>query len=262
MSVRLRLAFGPLTYVVEGPDGLAVPAWCEAHRTDREGPARRVEVSLAEALPAPEGDGSFGDVGFVATHGAEGHRVVVERSRGARWGAALAALLGHDAPGEGAVVIHGAAVRVEGGVALLLAPCGTGKTTFARAAGSRSFAHNAVIARCDEAGALWVWSLPFAGDPHPELDAQGVAALRVVAQLRRGERPGFEWIARSEATIDLVRATVRAPARDPWARERFMIASALATRARVGRLRTTRGPGDLEALDAALHTASHTENDR
>ncbi len=252
MTVRLRLAFGPLTYVVEGPDELPVPPWCERHRGEREGAAQAVTVEALDALPAAEGDGAFADAGFVAWHGLAAHRIVVDRARGPRWASALAALVGHDAPAVGAVVIHCAAIRVDGGVALLLAPSGTGKTTFARAAGPRSFAHNAVIVGDDGEGRPVAWALPFAGDPQRELDAPGAAPVRVVAQLVRAEAPGFEWIARSAATVSLARATVRAPTRDPWARERFMVASALATRAIVGRLCTSRGPRDLEPLDAAL----------
>ncbi len=242
-----RLAFGPLRYEVRAPDGAPLLPWCARHRDDGDGPFRVVRVELADAPPEPAGEGAFGELGFTAFHGAEGHRVVVARAMAPRWGAALSALVAHDAPSAGCVVLHCAAVRVEGGVALLLAPGGVGKTTFARNAGPRSFAHNAVIVRD-----LAAWALPFAGDPHPELDAEGPATVRAVALLARGEGPGFEWIARSEATIALARASVRAPVRDPWARERFMIASALGARLPVGRLRTTRDPRDLEPLDAAL----------
>ena len=258
MTVRLRLGFGPLAYVVEGPDGLEVPPWCERHRDERHGSAVRVAVEVVDALPAADGEGAFGDVGFVAWHGLAAHRVVVERAGVHRWTSALAALVGHDAPAARAVVIHCAAIRVEGGVALLLAPSGTGKTTFARAAGPRSFAHNAVIVEDDAEGHPVAWALPFAGDLRPELDAPGSARVRVIAELARAGAPGFEWIARSAATVSLARATVRAPARDPWARERFMVASALATRAIVGRLCTSRDPRDLEPLDAVLSAIRRT----
>jgi hypothetical protein len=249
----LRLAFGPLAYEVELGEGVAVPPWAARHETRTE-PLRRVVVERVASLPEASGKGDFADEGFLASHGAGAHRVLVAAGREARWGAALAALVAHDAPSVGALVVHCAAVRVDGGVALLLAKGGTGKTTFARNAGARSFAHNAVIADAKNPDAVRVWALPFAGDPRPDLDAEGAAPVRVVALLERGEAPGFEWIPRAAATIPLARSCVRAPAADPWARERFMLALALAAKVAVGRIRTTRGPRDLEPLDAALCT--------
>lgn len=165
----------------------------------------------------------------------------------------MAALVSHDAPSVGAVVVHCAAVRIDGGVALLLAPGGTGKTTFARRAGARSFAHNAVIVEVGDAR-LRAWALPFAGDPHLELDAEGAADVRVVALLERADAPGFEWLPRGAATTMVARCCMRAPAADPWARERFMLGLALVARVAVGRIRTTLDLCGLEHLDAALST--------
>lgn len=251
----LQLAFGPLTYEVELDAGIETPAWALRHASPGAG-RRRVMVVRCRTIPEVTGEGRFEDAGYVALHGANAHAIYVEAGREARWITAFAMLVSHDAPSVGALVIHCAAVKIEGGVALLLAKGGTGKTTFARNAGARSFAHNAVIVEVREPERLRAWALPFAGDPQPDLDAEGEARVRVVALLERGEAPGFEWIPRSEATTSLARACVRAPAVDPWARERFMLAFALVARVDVGRMRTTRSPRDLESLDAA----SSTEN--
>ncbi len=253
MSGRLRLAFGPLSYDVTLDGGATAPPWAGAYRGSVE-PSRRVELACFDPLPGLSGARVFRDDGYVATHGDGAHRVFVARGHEARWVVPFAALVAHDAPSAGALVIHCAAVRVDGGVAILLAKGGTGKTTFARAAGARSFAHNAVIVDVDGGARPRAWSLPFAGDPQPDLDAEGEAAVRVVALLERADASGFEWIARPEATTSLARSCVRAPALDPWARERFMLALALVARVAVGRMRTTRGPRDLESLDDALST--------
>lgn len=253
MSDGLRLGFGPRSYDVTLEGGVTVPYWADRYQSSVDA-SKRVEVRCVDALPELTGSRDFRDEGYVASHGDEAHRIFVARGHEARWVVPFAALVAHDAPSVGALVIHCAAVRVEGGVALLLAKGGTGKSTFARAAGARSFAHNAVIVAVEGEDGPRAWSLPFAGDPQPDLDASGAARVRVVALLERGEAPGFEWTPRSEATTSLARSCVRAPAVDPWARERFMLALALAARVAVGRIRTTRGPRDLESLDAALST--------
>lgn len=204
------------------------------------------------SLETASGTGDFADIGYAARWSREGHAVAVEPAMAFRWGAALALLIGQDAPGLGALVIHGAAVRVDGGVALLLAKSGTGKSTFAACHRARSFAHNAVVVAAREDARFEAWALPFAGDPRPELDADGSAVVRAVCTLERGREPGLEWISRGAATIALARAVVRAPVHDLWARERFVLGSRLAERARAGRLRTTRGPDDLDPLDRSL----------
>ena len=253
MTELLRVAFGPLVYEVALGEGVAVAPWCARYVTDRA-PVMRVVVERAEELPRAERARDFVDDGFVARHGDDEHRVAVARGRESRWGAALAALVSHDAPSVEAVVVHCAAVRVEGGAALLLAPGGTGKTTFARRAGARSFAHNAVIVEVNAEAAPRAWALPFAGDPHPDLDADGPVDVRVVALLERSDAPGFEWTPRGAATTMLIRCCMRAPAADPWARERFMLGLRLVARVAAGRMRTTLGPSGLEHLDAALST--------
>lgn len=253
MSERLRLGFGPCAYDVTLEGGASAPRWADRYQSSADA-SKRVEVRCVDALPERAGPRDFRDDGYVASHGDEAHRVFVARGHEARWVVPFAALVAQDAPSVGALVVHCAAVRVDGGVALLLAKGGTGKSTFARAAGARSFAHNAVIVDVEGDGGPRAWSLPFAGDPQPDLDAPGDARVRVVALLERGDAPGFEWIPRPEATTSLARSCVRAPAVDPWARERFMLALALAARVAVGRIRTTRGPRDLESLDAALST--------
>lgn len=251
MTWRRRFAFGPLRYEVEADDAVPVLPWCARHACDREGPATTVRVTVA-SRETPSGEGDFADIGYAARWSREGHAVSVEPAMAFRWGSALALLIAQDAPGSGALVIHGAAVRVEAGVALLLAKSGTGKSTFAARHRARSFAHNAVLVASRDDARFEAWALPFAGDPRPELDADGSAGVRAVCVLERGADPGFEWISRGAATIALARAVVRAPVHDLWARERFVLGSRLAERARAGRLRTTRGPDDLDPLDRSL----------
>lgn len=244
--MRAALAFGPLRCAL-ALDGVALPPelepWCVA-----PAPGDVELVVRAGAAPeAPDPEGFAGD-GYAVS----GDVVTLAPGRPRALVAALAALLAQRAPRAGCVVLHCAAVRVAGGVALLFAPPGTGKTTFAALSGGRSFAHNAVVAAAEPEPTAWAF--PFAGDRRPELDAAGGARVRALARLERAERPGFEWLPRSGATVVVMRHCARAPARDALAGERFVIASALALGVPFGRAAATRGPRDLDPLDHALAT--------
>lgn len=244
--MRAALAFGPLRCAL-ALDGVALPPELERWRV---GPAPgdvELLVRPGAALEAPDPEGFAGD-GYAVS----GDVVTVAPGRPRALVTALAALLAQRAPRVGCVVLHCAAVRVTGGVALFFAPPGTGKTTFAARSGGRSFAHNAVVASAEPAPAAWAF--PFAGDPRPELDATGAAAVRALARLERAERPGFEWLPRSGATTLVMRHCARAPARDALAGERFVIASALALGVPFGRAAATRGPRDLDPIDSAFTT--------
>lgn len=249
--MTVTLAFGPARYALTLDD---VPLPAELDRWRADGAAGDVALRVIRAEPAdvvPEGAGFAGD-GFSVASGGGVTVVTVAPGRPRALVSALAAVVAQGAPTRGCVVLHAAAVRVAGGVALLMAPSGTGKTTFAALSGGRSFAHNAALVAVDPTPRAW--ALPFAGDARPELDATGVERVVALARLERAEGPGFEWRPRSGATTVVMQHCARAPARDALARERFMIASALALRVPFGRLAASRGPRDLDALDAALAT--------
>lgn len=212
-------AFGPLRYAVTAPAGLA----------------------LDELAPWRDDDGAARPVNLVADP-------AVPRA----WVGELARVVARDAVELGAVVVHAAAVRAADGVVLLLAPGGTGKTTFAANAGTRSFAHNAVLVVPSEVPSAW--ALPFAGDRRCGLDATGCAPVRALALLERGTTHVVEWIPRSAATIALVRSCAWDSLEEPMARKRNVIALALAARLPALRVRCAPQPFDLTALDHALTT--------
>jgi hypothetical protein len=244
--MKLALAFGPLRCAL-CLDGAALPHELLRWQTPPL-PGEETWTVRCSALPETLGPEDFRGEGYVVT----GRTIVLAPGRPRAIVTALAALLAHRAPRDGCVVVHAAAVRVVGGVALLLAPSGTGKTTLAALAASRSFAHNAVVVATEPVPTAWAF--PFAGDARPELNAVGTARVRVSARLVRGEHPGFEWLPRSSATTLIVRHCVRAPVGDTLARERFMIASALASKVPHGQLLSTRSLHDLDPLDRALAT--------
>lgn len=218
--MKCCVAFGPLRYAVTAPEGLALGE-IDRWRAPCDGASRPVTLSADGASPRA-------------------------------WMREFARVVARDAVEVDAVAAHGAAVRVAGGVVLLLAPGGTGKTTFAAGAGARSFAHNAVLVTPTPAPTAW--ALPFAGDARPELDVPESAPLRAVALLERGTAPGVEWIPRSAATVMLVRSCAWDSPEEPVARRRNMIALALAARLPALRVWCTPRPFDLAILDAAFMT--------
>jgi hypothetical protein len=247
--VNLSLAFGPLHYSVSLHKGVAALPWCEnygVHPITTH--ARCIEVNLVDRVEVPAV--GFVDDGFCVERRGSVDVVFVERLRPWRWEAAMCALLAQDAPAARCLVIHGCAVKVVGGVALLVAPRRTGKTTFAQNAGVRAFAHNAVVVEVREQ--TKVWALPFAHDGHLELVSGGCAVLQCLATLVRGEFSAFEWLPRANATVQLIQACARAPGHDALAHERFVVALDLLSSTKTGRLTTTRGPNDLWPLDQAL----------
>ena len=165
-----------------------------------------------------------------------------------------------DAPTVGAVVLHAAAVRVEGGVALLVAPPGTGKTTAAVHAGDRAFAYNGVL--CVPGDSTRAWALPFAGGapPQPRVSSAMELPVRVVLILVRGDTPWFEWAPGAAATTSVLRACVCPRSGDPHRRVRAVIALEIASRVRAGRLTVPPSPSPsrspspvwLDVLDRAL----------
>jgi hypothetical protein len=249
--MKVGVSFGVLSYAIDVDAVAPVPPWVQH---DAAGDARRVFVYGVDVLPEMLLGSVMHDHGFVVQAQNGTDHVWVCRSAPHRWVAALSAIVARDAPAAGALVVHCAALRVRGGVALVVAPCGTGKTTLAAGEAKRSFAHNAVLVSREVAAGWGCVALPFAGDPRPELDAPGREPVVLIARLQRATQPGFEWIRRVEATTSLLQACVRPPGRDPMAAERFMIASELVSAVSTGRLYATPYPGALDALDARLHT--------
>jgi hypothetical protein len=159
------------------------------------------------------------------------HVVLSERVRSgmvttAALGSALAALVVADAPQHGCVVLHAAGVRVDKGVVLLTAPSGTGKTTLAKAAGTRAFAYNAVLVQPGPAPR--VWPLPFSGGGDPPIRRVSPLPLRAVLALERAEHPTIRTLPPSRATILLVQSVVRPIGSDGANPRRETLALALA----------------------------------
>lgn len=245
------LRFGPVAWAFEGSAAPWLAPWVVDARHEAL-PALRVR----EGDPGAVGDAVGRGDGWCVARVDEGFEVVTAGTSqrvGGALRAAVASMVAREAPGRGALLVHAGAVRVRGGVALLVAPPGTGKSTAVRAAGPRAFAGNAVLVDAP-ADAPLAMALPFAGDPDPSLDAPGEAPVRAVLSLRRAEAPSVEWIEGWRATTSLARAVVRPQGDDPYARERADLTLALLRSTRHAVLRAPPGPGYLPALDVALES--------
>lgn len=254
------LRFGPIAWELEGE----IPEWLggwvndeedfdgELLRVKRAEPRDRGRASDEKSEEKLLGCGEGWRI--VGASPSQAVEVVITGSvklRGRELRAALASLVAREAPRHGALLVHASAVRVKNGVALLIAPKGTGKTTAARAAGERAFAGNAVLV-CGVNGEAHALALPFAGDPDPSLDARGTEPVQAIFSLQRAESLTIEWCDRGRATIPLARAVVRPHGGEPFARERAELTLTLASSIPHAVLRTPVGPGYLSALDAAL----------
>lgn len=235
----VALRFGPVSYELAG----ALPRFLDPYRVEGVG-ARRVEVEAGEGA-TPVRDAS---VTIEATR----HRIFLrpdadpERSLHAP----LAELVARDLSEHGALMLHASAVRVEGGVALLIGPPSVGKTTFARHDPTRAFAGNAACVWQIE-GRWRVEALPFASDPDPDLDARGAEDLVAMVELRRGGE-GFEWIPPARATGVIMSRMGATTLDDPWRRERALAALDLAASVALGSLGVSGRASDLELLDRSL----------
>lgn len=251
MNTATDLRFGPVVLRVEGP---AVHPLLHPYRAPATPGARRVVVTVADALPA-ETHPATAEVGFaLVAHPAPDHVTLRgDPARHTPWLAALCEIVARDAPAHGCLLLHAGAVTVAGGVALLVAPPGVGKTTAVRAAGERAFASNAVLLDLTAEGAPRVWAMPFTREPAPELESARSLPLVAVAFVQRSPEAGVEWIAGSLATMRLMPHVTRPRGDDPHARARTELALSLGVRAAALRLGLPWGPGYLRALDAALH---------
>lgn len=250
MTAPFGLRFGPIALRVEGP---APHPLLAPYRADVGDEARRVVVAVAGSLP-PETPAAMADVGFALTAHPDHDAVTLrgDPDRPTPWLAAFCEIVARDAPTRGALLVHAGAVTVEGGVALLVAPPGVGKTTAVRAAGRRAFASNAVLIDGAARGAL-VRAMPFTREPSPELESGEALPLAALAYVRRADAPTVEWIKGPAATMQLMPHVTRPRGADPHARARTQLALALGGAVPALRLGLPWGPGYLGALDAALH---------
>jgi len=252
VNVAYGLCFGPVALAVEGP-----PPHPLLHpwQSDPPAEARRVTVSSMSTL-APGVSAVTAEAGFaLTTHPDHDHvSIVDDPARHAPWAAAMCELVARDAPLLGCLLLHAGAVRVAGGVALLVAAPGVGKTTAVRAAGERAFASNSVLVELSMGSAPpTVRAMPFNREAAPELEASGALPLVAVAFVHRHSLPSVEWMAGSLATMRLMPHVTRPRGADPHARARTSLALSLGGRVRALTLGLPWGPGYLAALDAAPH---------
>ncbi len=247
MSAAYGLRFGPVALALEGPPPhpLLRPWLC-----DPPVDARRVTVSLAPTLPTDA------EVGFALTAHPDHDQLTIidDPARHAPWLAAVCELVARDAPLHGCFLLHAGAVRVEGGVALLIAAPGVGKTTAVRAAGERAFASNSVLVEGgDGPSSMRVRAMPFNREAAPELEAPDRSPLVALAFVHRHSLATVEWMPGSTATMRLMSHVTRPRGEDPHARVRAGVALSLGGRVRALTLGLPWGPGYLAALDTALH---------
>lgn len=254
MSDPVGLRFGPVALRVEGPP---LHPLLDPYRAPVGADARRVLVTCSDELP-PDAAPAAAEVGFALhTHADHDHLTLRgDPSRATPWLAAFCELVARDAPLHRCLLVHAGAVTVEGGVALLVAPPGVGKTTAVRAAGPRAFASNAVL--IDLSGEVaTVQAMPFTREPAPELESPRRLPLAALAFVHRSPEATVEWIAGTPATIRLMPHVTRPRGADPHARTRTDLALATGGRARALRLGLPYGPGYLAALDAALQPTTY-----
>jgi hypothetical protein len=241
------VALGPLRYEVVGP----LPPFLRARALPgSDGAARVVEVVVTAALPADATPvhntavraGDDGDTVYL--------RADQDPLRSLH--GPFAQLVARDLAGLDALLLHASAVRVTGGVALLVGPPSVGKSTFAGHDPARAFAGNAVCARRD--GARWVAAaLPFASDPDPRLDATGEAPVAAIVELSRASAPSFEWGSAARATMLLTRCCVAPSLGDPWRRRRAVAMLDLGASVGIASLGAAGTRADLDLLDRCLN---------
>lgn len=254
MSEEVGLRFGPVALRVEGPPPHPL---LDPYRAPVGADARRVRVTLADELP-PGAAPAMAEVGFALDAQADHDHLTLrgDPSRPTPWLAAFCELVARDAPEHRCLLLHAGAVTVEGGVALLVAPPGVGKTTAVRAAGARAFASNAVL--IDLSGEVpTVLAMPFTREPAPELESPRRLPLAALAFVHRSPDATVEWIAGTLATIRLMPHVTRPRGDDPHARARTRLALSMGGRSRALRLGLPRGEGYLAALDDALQPTTY-----
>jgi hypothetical protein len=255
--MSVTLAIGPLRYSIEGAPP---PPWLQRYAVPASPTDRRVQFEVTEdthpQASTPSGLQGFG-YALDSRDGIDLARIVQSGHPAEGFLSALGGIVVRDAPSVAAMVIHAGALRIQDGVALVMAPPGTGKTTLVRAGGPRAFAHNAVLVRRAESAEMTAWALPFAGDPDPSLDAPGTAPVRVLVELARATRARFEWRTAAQATIRVVKSCARPPGQDPYPSTRARLALEMASLP-FGTLFAGAPTDALDALDAALRARGRT----
>lgn len=236
----MTLAFGPLAYRVARahvPPRLA-PFW----REDAEG--RRVEVVSAPAPPSARPT-----LRAALLREADADTVFVRPPDALSLTDGLCTLVSLDAPSQGCVLVHAAAITTPHGLALLVGPPGVGKSTLARRDPRRAFAFNSVLLHTDGR----CWPMPFAGvDDDPWVAPSPPQKAAALIELVRSDRASVECLSGVHATVTLTRACVRPTGADPAGAERARCVFVLAGSVVALRLGLTDDPGYLAALDSAL----------
>ncbi len=254
MSAVVGLRFGPVALRVEGP---SLHPLLDPYRAPVGDDARRVRVTLADELP-PGAAPATAEVGFALDAHPDHDQLTLrgDPSWPTPWLAGFCELVARDAALHRCLLVHAGAVTVEGGVALLVAPPGVGKTTAVRHAGARAFASNAVL--LDLSGEVpTALAMPFTREPAPELESPSRLPLAALAFVHRSPEAAVEWIAGTLATIRLMPHVTRPRGGDPHARARTDLALSMGARARALKLGLPWGPGYLAALDAALQPTTY-----
>ncbi len=255
--MSVTLAVGPLRYSIEGAPP---PPWLQRYAVPASPDDRRVHFEVVDdPQPRPTTPSGLQGFGYAvdSRDGIDFARIVRSAHPAEGFLSALGGIVVRDAPSVEAMVIHAGALRIQDGVALVMAPPGTGKTTLVRAGASRAFAHNAVLVRRAESAEMTAWSLPFAGDPDPSLDAPGTAPVRVLVELVRSTCSRFEWRTPAQATIRVVKSCARPPGQDPSPATRVRLAFEMASRP-FGILFAGAPTEALDVFDAALAARGRT----
>ncbi len=244
MSSAPGLRFGPLDLVVAGAP---LPGCLDAHVGSVDAASPTVQVAVVDALPK-DTPRAHADAGFALRAEPGGWAIAVRGDAGpSPWLAAFCEIVAREAPAADCALLHAGAVALRDGVALLVGPPGVGKTTAVRAAGSRAFASNAVLA--EAGGQRRVWAMPFNRDLEPALEAKGPRPLRAVAFVRRSDVAGIECLAGSAATVRLMAHVMRPRGDDPAPRLRSEVALRVLLGVPAVVLGMPRGPSYLVALD-------------
>ena len=129
--MSVTLALGPLRYSIEGAP---LPPWLQRYAVPASTDDRKVHFEFVESPhPLPSTPAGLQGFGYVVDpdDGFDRARIVRSMHPAEGFLSALGGIVVRDAPSVEAMVIHAGALRIQDGVALVMAPPGTGKTTLA-----------------------------------------------------------------------------------------------------------------------------------